>query len=149
MYVTVGYYRFDIEATYTGKDANGNTNSTYSITGMKFIRSFYSYTYLNTYYYIYSFLGANYASGYTNNLGMFYVERTYDEEGKQLTDTCTLDLFEGSKAYDLNGEILKAENVSYQSGSYYVVEFVAGDGYTYIQSLSTTSKSFCIQFIWL
>lgn len=131
MYVTVGYYRFDIEATYTGKDANGNTNSTYSITGMKFVRSFYSYTYLNTYYYIYSFLGANYASGYTNNLGMFYVERTYDEEGKQLTDTCTLDLFEGSKAYDLNGEILKAENVNYQSGSYYVVEFVAGDGYTY------------------
>lgn len=133
MYFTIGYYRFDFTAKFTGKNAAGETDSKYEITALSYQRPFYPYSYLDMYYLLYSFLGPTYANSYTNQLGMFYIKASYDTEGKEIESYLTIDFYEGSNAFDLNGKLLSNEKVTdyiEDSGSY-TVELVGTDGYTY------------------
>lgn len=132
MYFTIGYYRFDFNAKFTGKSESGETNSKYEVTNLTFIRSFYPYAFLDMYYMLYLFLGPNYANSFTNQLGMFYIYKTYDVDGNELEDYVKLDFFEGSNAYDLEGELLSTEKATYtyENGLYHVL-LTGTDGYTY------------------
>lgn len=132
MYFTIGYYRFDFTAKFTGKDSTGKTDSKYEITNLTSMRSFYPYAYLDTYYMIYSFYGPNYANLYSNQLGMFSLCKTYGEDGTQLEDYIKIDFFEGSNAFDLNGNLLSVEKASYtDNNGLYTVTIEGTDGYTY------------------
>lgn len=132
MYFTVGYYRFDFNAKFTGKNENGETDSKYEVTNLRYIRSFLPYAYLDMYYMLYSFLGPNYANAFTNQMGVFYLYKTYDVEGVQLEDYVKLDFLEGSGAFDLEGQLLSTEksDYTYENGLY-TVELTGTDGYTY------------------
>lgn len=133
MYFTIGYYRFDFNAKFTGKNENGETDSKYEITALSYLRPFYPYSYLDMYYLLYSFLGPNMASQYTNQLGMFYLKANYDIEGKETESYLTIDFFEGSRAFDLNGKLLSNEKVTdyLEDNGSYTVELIGTDGYTY------------------
>lgn len=132
MYFVVGYYRFDFNAKFTGKNASGETDSQYEVTNLRFIRSFYPYTFLNTYYMLYLFLGSNYANTFTNQLGMFYMYKTYDVDGTELEDYVKLDFYERSGAYDLEGQLLSTEKSAYTyENGVYTVLLTGTDGYTY------------------
>lgn len=133
MYFTIGYYRFDFNAKFTGKNEDGETDSKYEITALSYLRPFYPYAYLDIYYVLYSFLGASYASQYTNQLGMFYIKASYDTEGKEIESYLTIDFYDGSNAFDLNGKLLSNEKVTdyIEDKGSYTVELEGTDGYTY------------------
>ncbi len=132
MYFTIGYYRFDFNAKFTGKNENGETDSKYEVTNLRFIRSFLPYSFLDMYYMLYSFLGPNYANMFTNELGVFYIYKTYDVNGAELEDYMKLDFFEGSGAYDLEGQLLSVEKTSYSNeNNIYQILLTGTDGYTY------------------
>ena len=132
MYVSVGYYRFYITAKYVGKNADGSSNSKYEVTGLSFVREFYPYQYLNNFYIYYLFFGAQFASEYENDLGMLSLIRTFDEDGTQLDDYMKVEFMEGSKAYDLNGNLLGVEKGTYAyENNLYSITMNSSDGYTY------------------
>ena len=137
----MGYYRFDIELTYTGLDKqemeDGDTRAynSYKVTGMKWIRSIYSYQYLQTYYLYYMFFGASYAYSYENNIGMMYLNQEFTADGESSDIFVESKFFEGSELYDTNGELLSIEKGTYAPykdwANYYRSTFVGADGYTY------------------
>lgn len=127
MYVLVpygaGYYRFDVTVNFDGE------NNTYEITGMTYFIQSLPYTYMYYYYLYYSYFGVQ----IPNNIGIIYIERTYNEEGEIVSDYFNGTFGEGSGMYDSTGTIVKAENLSYTSTSStsYSVEFTAEDGFVY------------------
>ena len=137
----MGYYRFDIELTYTGLDKqemeDGDTRAynSYKVVGMKWIRSIYSYQYLQTYYLYYMFFGASYAYSYENNIGMMYLNQEFTADGESSDIFVESKFFEGSELYDTNGELLSIEKGTYAPykdwANYYRSTFVGADGYTY------------------
>ncbi len=132
MYFMLGYYRFDFNATFTGKNESGQTDSYYEVTALSFVREFYPYMYLDMYYLLYSFLGPSVASTYENQLGMFYQYRIFDEQGKEVENYMKLDFYEKSGATDLEGVLLSNEKVQYtEENGTYTIELTGTDGYTY------------------
>ena len=139
---SMGYYRFDIELTYTGEDkdaveAEGETKeyNSYKVVGMRWIRSIYSYQYLQTYYLYYMFFGASYAQSFDNNIGMLYLNQEFNSDGESSAVLVESKFFEGTETYDTLGEIISIENGSYEPygdvADYYQSTFVGKDGYTY------------------
>ena len=134
-----GYYRFDIELTYTGEDKNADEEgeakayNTYEVVGMQWVRTIYSYRYLQTYYLYYMFYGASYAYSYENNIGMMYIKQDFTSDGTGGDMYVTSNFFEGSETYDTLGNILSIEKGDYKpyGDMYYQSEFVGEDGYTY------------------
>lgn len=137
--LNIGYYRFDIEATYNGTGADDDTPNTYEITAYTWVISSYSYKYLDTYYrhflsdYQY---GTSLLEGYTNDIGYVEIHRAYDKDGNVLEDGhfLTAEFLEGSKMYDTTGAIVsfeKAELISTDDLMKHEAIFEAEDGYTY------------------
>ena len=137
----MGYYRFDIELTYTGLDKQeaeeGDTRAynSYKVVGMRWIRSIYSYQYLQTYYLYYMFYGAEKAYSYQNNIGMLYLNQEFMADGESGDIYVETKFFEGSNTYDTLGEIISIDKGSYEPykdwANYYRSTFVGADGYTY------------------
>jgi len=135
MYIQVGYYRFDIVTKYLGQDEQGNSNSTFEITGMSNYRHVDAYQYLNNYYMYYYFYGQDYVSTYENNIGVIELKQVFDEDAKDPVDDYVIITFKDeTKAVDLNGNLLNTLNSSYEYDSttgLYTVEITGTDGYTY------------------
>ena len=132
-YVTLGAYRWDIRATFTGKNADGSTNSTYEVTRMRYINSYKPYAYMDNLYYMYMFYGSQVLSLYKNNLGLISICKEFDEAGKEVENYAMVEFYEGTKAFDLNGESLAIEKVAYEkqtNGLYHIV-LNSTDGYKY------------------
>ena len=137
----MGYYRFDIELTYTGEDkqeleeGEGKEFNSYKVVGMKWIRSIYSYQYLQTYYLYYSFFGASYAQSFENNIGMLYLNQEFTADGESGEIFVESKFLEGTATYDTLGEIISIEKGNYEPykdwANYYQTTFVGKDGYTY------------------
>lgn len=128
-YVQVGYYRFMINVEYYGSN-----NSNYDVVGMFYIRECPSYSYLNTYYMYYMFLGANYAASYKNNLGVVSLVKEFNKEGKVTSDYLSVDFYDGTTAYDLNKNLLKGTKTSYEfdeNTGIYTAILESTDGYKY------------------
>lgn len=129
MYVQISYYRFMINVEYYGSNS-----SNYDVVGMLNVRECPSYSYLNTYYMYYMFLGANYAASYKNNLGEISLIKEFDCEGKVTSDYVSVNFYDGTKAYDLNNNLLKATKTSYEfdeNSGIYTTVLESTDGYTY------------------
>lgn len=135
-----GYYRFDIELTYTGEDkqeqegeGEAKEYNSYKVVGMKWIRSIYSYQYLQTYYLYYLFSNGSYI--HQNNIGMLYLNEEFSSDGESGDIYVESNFFEGTETYDTFGEIISIEKGSYEPygdmANYYKSTFVGKDGYTY------------------
>ena len=123
-YLNIGYYRFFLDITYTGEE------STYEITKMDYVQSFYSYTYLEYYYFYALYFGI----ALPNDFGMVYLCKDYDTAG-EVTDTYFKGTFmEESGLKDSQGNLLSIEKAAYTysgSSGVYGVEIEGKDGYTY------------------
>ena len=129
-----GQFRFDIKFTYNGNNGmseEGDPN-TYEITGMSWICNAPSYIYLNTYYQIYAFYGANQASSYENTFGSIKMVRTYKADGTEEDFRLVGDFGESAKLFDYNGTALETldETLTEKDGTY-TAEFEGADGHTY------------------
>lgn len=130
LYVQWGFYRFYIEVNYTGRDDQGNSNNSYTIVGMEYVHSMYSYVYLDMYYF-YASMGF---PGLQDMCGMVSIIGQYDEEGNAGEFHIEADFMDGLHARDLTGEL-----ISFKDGSYaydattqiYSSRFKGSDGKTY------------------
>jgi hypothetical protein len=141
-YLTVlgelGYFRFDLELSYTSGDYNSKANA-YEIVGMRWSVESYAYSYLDTYYkyflsdYQY---GTSLLEGYKNNFGEVEINRLYGKDGKPLSEGhyLTGKFFEGTGMYDVNGKVIsftKGDLTSSADLTKHEAVFVATDKYTY------------------
>ena len=76
-------YRVYVALDYKGCDDDGESLSTYEVTGLKLVSSYTSYTYLTNLYNEYAFRGAAGANAYTNDVGTIELYNDYDAEGTQ------------------------------------------------------------------
>ncbi len=127
MYIYNGSLRIGITCTYAGEN-----NCSYEVISLTSVNVYYPYQYLNNYYMIYMFYGSQYASTYTNNYGMIRQFVVFGEDGEETDRYVVAELLDGSNAYDMNGELLKAEHSLFKEvGRYYSLELESTDGYTY------------------
>lgn len=122
--LNVGYYRFDLNVVYLGETEDGDSLSTYSITGLKRIISAPSYQFLHTYYLLYAYFGST--MGYTNQIGSIEIVYEYDAEG-EMTESYVNGYFGSqSNLIDVNGRIVTMEKASFtydSSTGIYTAEF--------------------------
>lgn len=139
IYMNVGYYRFDIEASYNGNSLDTEAVNTYKVKSMIWVIDLYSYVYLQTYYNYYLmdyYYGSSLLDGYANDMGYAVIHRIYDVEGNAVVDGhyLTGEFLEGSKMYDTTGAIIafdKAELISSEDLMTHEAIMEAEDGYTY------------------
>jgi hypothetical protein len=138
MQAGVGYYRFDIKAAYNSNQY-GSKDNVYEVTGMRWVITSYAYAYLYTYYkhflsdYQY---GTDLLSGYKNNVGEFQLNQLYNTNGEKATEGnyLTGKFFEGTKMYDVNGNLISLEQATLTSSDdmkEHEAVFVGADEYTY------------------
>ena len=169
-YLNVGFYRYSIEITYLGVNANGTSNSTYKITSMCQVLTAQPYMYWYMYELWYYFTGEE----YTNEEGELMIRRDYTLEevdlgnGKKAWTTIEGETYlvtsflEKSKYIDSNGNVINAaactvlydtngkkvtlNKVDLTGATTYTASFVGSDGYTYyiyfglVQSSYRTDK---------
>lgn len=128
LYVTIGYYRFDIEVTY-----NGETGNVYRVTNMRYLRTLISDLYLNTYAIIYMFFGSSFASSYVNNLGVITVINEYNEQGEMTDNYINATFGEGEDILTTDGKLVETiDHASYTlEGNIYIATIELADGNTY------------------
>lgn len=134
MYMTVGTYRVDIEISYNGTDSYGQSLSTYKIVGLRGVVSAPAYAYLDNYYKYYVTMGAAYASGYQNNIGVVSVNYVYDEAGELSSSYISGEFGEASGIYDSEGNILSFVEAAFEYDpieKVYTAVTAGDDGYTY------------------
>lgn len=131
-YVTVGYYRFDIELDYRGQTEDEN-NNTYTITRMRNILEAPSATYQELQYMLISWLGSNAANLIENTYGTISIVIEYDEAGEQTAQYFTGNFGKNSGLTDTKGNIISVENAPFEmyKSNIYKVAVAAEDGYTY------------------
>ena len=130
LYVQWGFYRFYIQVVYNGVNADGESNNTYEVVGMKYVDSLYSYSYLDMYYF-YAALGL---PGLQDMCGMLTIVGEYDEQGNPGAFHMEADFMDGLRVRDLTGAL-----ISFKDGSYaydaatqiYRTRFKGSDGKTY------------------
>lgn len=136
MYFTVSNYRFYINVTYKGDGSGSDTDSTYEITGLTYMQSMPSYTYLYLLYRIYSSKGASAASRFTNQYGVISICQDFDENGvggdpyMNATFGTSSDFLLADGTL-LTGDIKNAPLYSGEKNSYFRADFTASDGYNY------------------
>lgn len=129
MYVLVGNYRYDITVAYQGENLDGSSKNTYTVTGLRWMLAAPSYAYMDTYYMLYSFYGSS-AAGYANNVGSIVLNREYDVDGNETSFYLTGEFGEGSKMYDVNGNVVSFDKATLDEGDdngIYTAKFTKGD----------------------
>lgn len=129
LYVNLGYYRFYIDVNYQGVNDDGSSNNTYEVVALRYVRSVYSYTYLNAYYWNAIFFG----SVLENTYGMVYIKAEYNENG-EMTEQYITGEFGERGLKDMDDNIISFEKGEYgfnKTTGVYSAQFVAEDGYTY------------------
>ncbi len=134
-YLTIGYYRVDIDLSYLGVDKNYNSLSKYDVTGLSYAYRYFAYNYLDFYYTVYTWFGASVAASMPNTYGTLTNKIVYDEKGDTVSDSFTAILGESAALYDLNGNMFTGFTdadyaVNATTGTRYV-EMEGTDGYTY------------------
>ena len=133
LFLSIGYYRFHLDITYRGE------TSTYEVTKLEYVRSLYSHTYLEYYYWNALLFG----TALKNDFGMVYICADYDTTGAMTGQYIKGEFLEGSNLKDSQGNIISFENAkySYSSSKIYGAEFVAEDGLTYTLYFSVKYQS--------
>lgn len=144
-YLTIGYFRFDINISYQGTGIGSDTKSTYEVTGLSYVMTMPSYTYLYYLYYIYQMMGSSYASQFTNTFGTVTLCTEYGEDGKVTSSYFNATFGEGSDFTESDGT--KIETVDHAElvalgNNYYRATFTGKDGYKY--SFILTRRAFSV-----
>ncbi len=144
-YLTIGYFRFDISISYQGSGIGSDTKSTYEVTGLSYVMTMPSYTYLYYLYYIYQMMGSNYASQFTNTYGTVTLCTEYGEDGKVTSSYFNATFGKGSNYLESDGTKITtvdhAELVAL-GNNYYRATFTGNDGYKY--SIILTRRAFSV-----
>ena len=133
-FVVANFYYCYIDINYQGDGSGSENKSTYKVTGLSYINSMPSYTYLYYLYTIYNMFGASAAQSFTNEYGTIVMRVDYNEDGT--VGDSYLDATFGKHAGYLqtDGELItKIEHAQlYPLGNnFYRVEFTGDDGYKY------------------
>lgn len=139
MYVMLGNFQFDIEVSYKGVNEDGESLSTYKVTGMRYVVSTQSYGYLQTlymYYFIDSLLGTSYASSLTPD-AVINIVTEYNEDGSK--DENPLEYIDAEFGelwgiVDSNGKEFTFKGMAYTYDSLtetYTITVTSDDSYTY------------------
>ena len=78
---------------------------------------------------LYSFYGSS-AAGYANNVGSIVLNREYDVDGNETSFYLTGEFGEGSKMYDVNGNVVSFDKATLDEGDdngIYTAKFTKGD----------------------
>ncbi len=135
LYLTIGYYRFDLSVKYGGENEDGSSNSTYQVTRMRWMNTMPSYQYLYMYYMIYAFYGSSVANTFPNTYGVISIVQEFDVNGEETESYVEGQFGESSNLTDSQGNIVSikapytAETIG--TSTLYTVEFEAEDGYLY------------------
>lgn len=147
MYVTIDYYRLDIDVEYKGQTFDGSGDSSFTVTGLSYSRAYISYAFMDLYYQIYSLYGSTLANLLSNTFGTISFIREYDADGAVKEDYLTGAFGEASRMYDSTGNIVSFDKVSYSNtdSGLYTIDTVAADGYTYsVHFIFATHRAFGI-----
>lgn len=128
MYVTVQYFRFYIEATYSGD------NNIYKVVGMENRRTLPAYTYLYLYYMYAMLAGPSAAANMPNTWGVISLVSEYNDAGTVTKKYIIGDFGSDSGMIDSNGNIVSFNTEDYtldEASGMYTVNFKAEDGYNY------------------
>lgn len=127
MYVTLGSYRFYINATYSAE------NSSCEVTALRYVQSFDSWYYIDGFYRTYVRYGEDAAYAYQNEFGTITMEREIGRDGAILSSTANVEFDEKSGFFDLEGNVLGHKQAIYKDGKdgMMIAEFEALDGFTY------------------
>ncbi len=127
MYVTLGYYHFEITATYSGSNVG-----TYVVNGLRQEQKMNSYFYINEYVYTYRTEGASAAENLENKFGTITVKMEYASDGSILTSIANVSFGDRTEFYDGEMRITQANgDFSFTDDGNNVVEFTAENGNPY------------------
>ncbi len=134
MYLTVGFYRFDITVSYRGDSGN-----TYEVTDLHYIMDALSDNYCMNYAMVATFYGQSVASQMPNIFGTISIIRDYNEAGEVTRSYLKGEFGEQSGLFDVNGKVIPSieleegeyEATDTMNGTVYNIPFTADDGYRY------------------
>lgn len=131
-----GYFRFDLELSYKGEQ----TESLYSISSMKTVAEYESYTYYTIWAYLTISYGQTFANNVKNTLGTVSIIREFDKQGNPGDPTLSaqfgalnlVGVDSGVRYY--NGEYVKLDSVQYTQtpDGVYTVEIHGTDDHDYV-----------------
>jgi len=124
LYCSYGLLQFVIEVTF-----NGEEDAKYCIVDMKENAVLYSSSY---YYNKYVIEEYRKNGTHEDEVGYIEINGRYDDKGDVITSNISTHFLAGSTVLDANGNVINVQNVQYvRSGTAYVFEYQAADGYTY------------------
>ncbi len=141
------YFRFDIDITYGGANADGSSNSFYTVKSMSHVLELESYIYQYNYFmynYFASMMGYQYGINIPNNFGTVFIKTVMDEEGVEGETYVDTDFGTGTDIYDTEGELIKPNHLDYvydEKTQLYECEFTHTDGYVYRLKFARQSMS--------
>lgn len=138
MYFTIGYFHFDITLHYQGDGVGSDAKSTYEVTGLSYVRSLPSYTYLYYLYYVYQMLGSSAANQFTNSFGVVSLYTEYNVDGSVKEKYLNATFGEMSQLLLSDGTLLESLDkvpLTALGSNFYSVTFTAADGYKYTMIL--------------
>lgn len=139
MYFTIGYFRFDITLHYQGDGVGSDARSTYEVTGLSYVRTLPSYTYLYYLYYIYQMLGSSAANQFTNSFGVVSLHTEYNVDGSVKEKYLNATFGEMSQLLLSDGTLLESLDkvpLTALGNNFYSATFTAADGYSYTMILA-------------
>lgn len=143
-YLTIGYFRFDIDISYHGTGVDSSSQSTYEVTGLSYVMTMPSYTYLYYLYYIYQMMGSSVASQFTNTYGAVTLCTEYGEDGQETSSYLNATFGTSSNYLESDGTVIETidhAKLVYLGNNYYLATFTGGDGYKYSIILSRQAFS--------
>lgn len=131
-YLEIANYRFALKLTYAGENEQGDSLSSYKVTGLTRVITALSKDYLDTYIKFYMYFGASIANTMPNMWGTVSINYLYNEQGEEVSKYFEGVFGEGCPLYDSNDELTTTIKGDFRiENNRYIVEHVAKDGYTY------------------
>ena len=133
-YVTLSGFRFDVNLTYGGVNAEGDSRSTYEVTSLEYSRFYYAYNYLDLYYMLYMYFGASMANRLPNGYGSMTYKVTYDEKGEEVTAGYDCVFGDYAGLVDLKGNKFTAAENAKENTDFYGFKYIdmkGTDGFDY------------------
>lgn len=144
MYVRIGYYYFDIEINYQGDGVGSAAKSTYTVTGLRFVKTLPSYQYLTYLYYFYQMMGSS-AAQFPNEFGTVSICADYDKEGNEINAYMNAEFGKYSGYLYSDGTLItKLDKVPLRplGNGFFRADFTGEDGYNY--SMIFTYSNFAV-----
>jgi hypothetical protein len=135
-YVVLADYRFKVDLTFMGEDADGDRVSSYTIVDMETYQVAYAYNFLSTYAYY-----AGFGYQVENTLGEITIHGYFNEDGTAREILADATFLKDSTLKDEYGNLIKLKNATYEvheeyrSATFTIENESAGEGleksYTY------------------